>query len=292
MKLNPKQYLLDEEKVRLYIFRAGMEGLAKPTAVLLGGQPGAGKSKILDDAFLELIRRGDTVQIVGDDLRGFHPMNRYLLKRDDKTAAFYTDLDSGRWVKKAIDEAKARRLNIIVEGTMRNSAIVAETVAKLRPEYEIDVRVLAVNFRLSEQGIMLRYEGQKAERGVGRWTTPKAHKDGYDGMPATIEHIERERIAVRVAVYKRDGRAIYSNEFRGGKWSRAPQARAVVEAERDRPMTSREFRDYVEGFDRLAEALARPERRASAGEIDKIESMRRQARKEWHELISTGKILT
>jgi hypothetical protein len=100
-----------------------------------------------------------------------------------KTAAFYTDRDTGQWVEKAIAEAKAKRVNLIVEGTMRDGDKVAATMESLREAgYQIDARALAVTSRLSEQGILQRYEKQKAVRDYGRMTTPEAHRAAYDGM--------------------------------------------------------------------------------------------------------------
>lgn len=142
------------------------------------------------------------------------------------------------------------------------------------------MRALAVSFRLSEQGIILRYEGQKLDRGVGRWTTPEAHKAGYEGMPTTIERIERELLTDRLTLYRRNTQIIYTNELRDGKWLHEPRARAALEAERERPLSVEEQRDYLKGFDRLTEMLTRPERGASREEIDQIDTMRQQAAKE------------
>ena len=56
------------------------------------------------------------------------------------------------------------------------------------------------------------------------------------------------------------------------------QARAVVEAERARPMTLQERRDYAKGFDELADMLAKRERQASAEEIRKVTDLQREAK--------------
>jgi hypothetical protein len=65
-------------------------------------------------------------------LRGFHPHYDELMQKDDTTVAFYTDRDTGRWVEKAIAEARAQRVNIVIEGTMRNDDTVAVTMKSLR----------------------------------------------------------------------------------------------------------------------------------------------------------------
>ncbi|GHT82468.1 hypothetical protein AGMMS49960_09250 [Betaproteobacteria bacterium] len=286
MALNPDEYRLSEAEHQAIFERrikpdlfAGTKPSSQPVAVIFGGQPGAGKSAAVDEAMNELDPRGGAVQIIGDDLRDYHPQYAQLMETDDKTAAFYTDRDTGRWVEKSIAAAKAQRVNIVIEGTMRDGDKVAATMESLcEAGYQIDARALAVTSRLSEQGIMQRYERQKESRGVGRMTTPEAHRAGYDGMLTTLDRIEREKLADRVTIYRRGAEAIYSNELRGGQWAHEPQARAVVEAERARPMTLQERRDYAGGFDKLADMLAKPERQASAEEIRKVADLQREAK--------------
>ena len=172
-------------------------------------------------------------------------------------------------------------MSLVIEGTMRDADKVAGTMQALRGAgYEIDARVLAVNEQFSQQGILQRYEGQKADRGTGRMTTAQAHQAAYDGMPVTVERIERDKLADRVTVYRRGAEAIYHNELQAEAWTKEPQARAASEAERSRPMTLHELRSYAEGFDRLAELLARPGRQASAEEVGNVEGLRWQAKSE------------
>lgn len=201
------------------------------------------------------------------------------MNQDDKTAAFYTDRDTGRWVEKAIAEAKAQRVNIVIEGTMRDGNKVAETMQSLRDAgYQIDARALAVNTQLSQQGIMQRYENQRVDRGSGRMTTPEAHNAAYEGMLHTLDRIEGQKLADRVTIYRRGAEVVYQNEIQGGQWAKEPQARAAVEAERARPMTTKERQEYIKGYDELAELLERAERQASTEEVRQVAVLQREAR--------------
>ena len=74
--------------------------------------------------------------------------------------------------------------------------------------------------------------------------------------------------------------AIYSNELKYGLWVNEPEARAAVEKERHRTMTLPELQNYVHGYDRLIDLISRPERKASAKEIQKIEDLRQRAASE------------
>jgi len=274
MALNPEQHRLSKEEHQAIFEKrivseifSQAKSSNQPVAVIFGGQPGAGKSASVDNAMDELSKRGGAAQIIGDDLRDYHPKYAKLMEADDKTAAFYTDRDTGRWVEKAIAQAKARRVNIVIEGTMRDSGKVAETMQSLRAAgYTIDARALAVHERLSEQGILQRYEHQKADRGVGRMTTPEAHRAAYEAVPATLERIERERLADRVTLYRRGGEEIYRNELKNGQWQQPPRAREALEAERARMMTSEEAYQYAVGWETLAQQLEEPARKATEQE--------------------------
>lgn len=288
MALNPDQYRLDDERhqtifeqvIKPNLF-ADVTPSSQPIAIIFGGQPGAGKSAALDVAKRELDHKGGSVEIIGDDLRAYHPRYEELMMRDDKTAAFYTDRDTGRWIEKAIAEAKAQRVNVVIEGTMRDGNVVAATMNGLREAgYAIDARALAVNPRFSEQGILQRYENQKADRGIGRMTTPEAHKAGLEGMLGTLDCIETDKLADRITIYRRGAEVIYSNVLQDGQWINEPRARAVVEAERKRPMTMQERRTYAQGYDKLAEQMARPERQATTDELNGIYRLRSQAHSE------------
>jgi len=285
MALDPDQYRLSDAD-HLGIFEGEIKpaylgetiSATEPVAIIFGGQPGAGKSAALDAALSELADRGNPVQIFGDDLRNFHPAFARLMREDDKTAAFYTDRDTGRWVEMLIEQAKAQRADVVIEGTMRDHTKVAATMQSLRASgYQIDARALAVNPRLSEQGILQRYEGQKHDRGAARMTTAQAHQAALDGMLITLDAIEHDKLADRVTIVRRGGSVIYFNEIRNGEWLREPRARAAVEAERNRPMTLQELTDYARGSDKLATLISRAERQASLQEIKRLEELRRQA---------------
>lgn len=175
MARNIEQYWLSEREhqeifeadIKDAIF-ADVKAVDQPVAVIFGGQPGSGKSPAINRVVAELASEGGAAQIIGDDLRGFHPAYARLMADDDRTAA-YTDRDSGLWVEKTIAYAKEIRCNLIIEGTMRDGAKVAETMRSLREAgYRIDARALAVPERLSKQGILQRYEFQKLDRGNGR----------------------------------------------------------------------------------------------------------------------------
>ena len=54
----------------------------------------------------------------------------------------------------------------------------------------------------------------------------------------------------------------------------------MLEAERNRPFTLDERRQYAEGFDRLRESLGRPARNASPAEVQAVDELRARSHRE------------
>jgi hypothetical protein len=193
MDRDPDRYRLSPDKHRaIYESRiapllfAQAAPVARPTALVLGGQPGAGKSALLASAHAEFDRHGGLIEIIGDDLRAFHPRYSELQRQDDRTAAFFTDRDSGRWIEMAIADAAARRCNVAVEGTMRLPDKVAETLTPL-----------------SRQRFCDRCAGTGGQSGVERAWHPPALR-GAEGQPrlrANDEHGGAQGRAGRDARY-------------------------------------------------------------------------------------------
>ena len=73
---------------------------------------------------------------------------------------------------------------------------------------------------------------------------------------------------------------MYENEIKNSQWKYSPEARQVVEKERNRPWTLPERIEYARGFDNLLALVTRPERQATTQEIEAIRSLQVQAHKE------------
>lgn len=260
---DPERYSLSPERLRhIYetriapdLFRSA-QPVERPTAVVLGGQPGAGKTPMQNLAAREFADNGGIVKIIGDDLRASLPHYKALQRADDKTAAFYTDRDAGRLVEMAIADAAQRRVNVLVEGTMRSPEVVAKTLRDFREAgFSTDARALAVSPELSGLGILQRYAAQKESRGVGRMTTADAHQAALTGMLATLDRIQDERLADRLTIYRRGGELLHSFDMTDPAKADAPRARELVERERSRPLTAQEAQYKQREIERLTPIL-------------------------------------
>jgi adenylate kinase family enzyme len=231
----------------------GTSASLAPKAVIIAGQPGAGKSALIDFVKLEFATK--TVAVInGDQYRESHPQSKEILHLDDKLFAERTDPDVRVWTRRLFESAIKNNRNIIFEGTMRQPKPLMETIAKLKQSgYMVEILAMAVKKELSELGIIERYEDQKKLYGAGRWTPPLAHDAAYANMPNTLEQIESTLPVDRIRVYTRSLECLYDN--RPGiiqEERKPPAAKLAVLEERARPLPKDDLEILKMAWARLA----------------------------------------
>ena len=129
MRLLPDSELdqIYAERVRSQLFGDGRPSV-NPRLVIVGGQPGAGKTLATLNAAREFGRSGDAVAYInGAGLRSLHPRYAALVAADNTTAADKAGTDVGLWVERGIREAAAGRISSVIETTMRQPDVVRRT---------------------------------------------------------------------------------------------------------------------------------------------------------------------
>lgn len=211
----------------------------------------------------------NAVKVNTDDLRAYHPRFDEIVMLDDKRSAERTHQDASEWKNKLLTRCLETKRNVVMEGVFKDKEGLLQTIelAK-RNGYTVTVRVVAAHERFSVWGINRRYEKEKITRGHGRYVPIEYHDQCYRLILDSVDAIEHQRIAKCIEVYDRHGALVYSNEQLNGKWKDPPSARAKIEAERDRKLTDKEKKEYIESWPRVFEYMRR--RRASLQEIDAV----------------------
>lgn len=190
----------------------GKTGCQSPIAYVLGGQPGAGKSILINSA-KEEIDDDNVVIINGDEYRRIHPSSKEILKEYEEDYAFYTDTDVRVWTSDLFEKAIKDKYNLIFEGTMRTNRI-CDTLKRLKNDgFIVNVKVLSVNGIDSIISTMERYEAQKSLEGHGRITPSESHRLAYYGMLDTLEEIENKKCFDTLEISTRDKEIIYYNDL-------------------------------------------------------------------------------
>ncbi|RMR16827.1 hypothetical protein ALP90_200151 [Pseudomonas amygdali pv. ulmi] len=244
----------------------------QPVAIILGGQPGAGKAALSSYATTEL--GGNSIKIDADELRKYHPLLLKLMRENDRDAADHTHRDAAGWAVKLTNLAIKERRNLVIDGTMRDPDSLAKLCSKLQSAgYRIDARVLAVNDLVSRLSIHHRYELQHEANGFGRWSNRINHDLAFVGLPLTVDRLETGNLVDRMHVTNRSGTNIYENTLMAGDWQQTPvQGRVHVDTERSRAWTQAERSSFELTLDLVKAKMVR--RYAGEGDLAELASLR------------------
>lgn len=135
-----------------------------PKVIILGGQPGAGKSGLLEASKQDFLD-SNVVSINGDELRYYHPQYREIQKSDERHFAELTDPHARQWTKQLFDRAIETRRNIVFEGTMREAGPITQTMSRLRSSgYHVTARIIAASEHDSMAGIFDAMKSKKQSK--------------------------------------------------------------------------------------------------------------------------------
>lgn len=240
-----------------------------PTLIVLGGQPGSGKTAVLTASHTELEQSGPTIRIAGDDLRSYHPGFVAHQKADPATASRFTQVDAGIWSEKLLSAATERGVHVVFETTMRTPDNVEKVMTAGRSAgYHVEARVLAVSPRISWQGCHYRFEEMHHAGAAARIPPRAVHDAAVTGLADSLERIERRKLADRVVIQRSNGEVVYDNTLSKGEWLAAAKARQVLEEARSRPLSREDIDDFSTVW---AKVIARMEaRNALATLIDAV----------------------
>lgn len=138
-----------------YVLSRELLPLEHPKGIILGGQPGSGKSFLKNEVFKEF--NENFIFISADDLRLYHPAYIELQKNPEtvENAANLVDPYASAWTEKLIKYCIKNKYNLIVDSTLGgNIAAVYSTIELFRGNaYEVHLKVMAVPAIVSKLSI-------------------------------------------------------------------------------------------------------------------------------------------
>jgi predicted ABC-type ATPase len=119
----PSKYLISPElhediftKLKSDVF-SELQPVEMPIAVIVGGQPGAGKTNI--NTSLKALYNKNIAMINGDDYREMHPYFPLIAEENDKNIVEYTEPDVRDWTSRLFNFAINNSYNAALEITLR-----------------------------------------------------------------------------------------------------------------------------------------------------------------------------
>lgn len=181
-----------------------------PCAVLLGGQPGAGKTTLARTLFDQF--HGNVLVISGDDFRSFHPNHVQLVEKYGKDATPAASAFSGAVVEQLIDRASDAKLNLIVEGTLRTTEVPVTTCRILKERgYTVSLSCMAVRPEISYISTLYRYEHMRESGATPRATAKEVHDQTVLALPQNLNTLYGTGLFDLICLHSRDGSCVYDS---------------------------------------------------------------------------------
>jgi len=225
-----------------------------PEFIILGGQPGAGKTGELNASTQTANKKGATWTINADDFAVYHPYYEQMQTQYGAKAADMVRGITSEWVKRTITAAQERRVNVVFESTMRQPDVVKRTVSEFREHgYIIHAKIITVSPMVSWQGNHSRREALAVTGAPSRLATREAHDAAVRGSLETAAMLEHEHLVDHITLVNRNGHVLYDNEFRNGAWKRPPQAAEYLQRYRSIPLSAQQARRHDEAWEKILE---------------------------------------
>lgn len=181
-----------------------------PCAILLTGQPGAGKTELSTMMLAQM--NGDAAFINGDDYRRYHPNYRRLFAEYGSDAVPMISPFSNMVVERLIDDFSNRRFNLIVEGTGRDADVPRTTAEKLVAKgYRVELATIATRPEVSLTSTLLRFCRMNANGTIPRATALAAHDEVVRLLPGNLDILQSCANISRIRMWDREQTLVYDS---------------------------------------------------------------------------------
>lgn len=186
------------------------------TLIIVGGQSGAGKSRLIPIAKKRL--NNNAVVVDFDELRSLHPYYKQVNENYTEVTHRILHPDTERVKNEILKRLIAENYNVVYEGALRNTQGFLDFAKDFRDaEYDIRMFIMAVPKLESYGSTFLRYAMASLTNTTPRWVEKSAHDGSYEGVKRTVGAFIEEKIVDGIEVFVRDAekpKSIYTTEGR------------------------------------------------------------------------------
>lgn len=229
-----------------------LERQERPVIIFTGGQSGSGKSSITS---IQLERFAEDIAVIDADLyRGYHPKLKEINQLHADISSQLTHQAGAGISNRVRDAAFDKGANILFDQTSRTPdgiKIIGDRAKAKDIPYDVELHVIATDLDTSRMRVHGRYENGGGAPGGGRYVDEDFQKKSYQGVADTVKTIEDEKAVDRLVIYNRNGKPIYDNSLKNGKWQNTPKAHETLLNERDRELSILEKKELAQGWQRI-----------------------------------------
>ena len=183
----------------------------EPKSYILGGQPGAGKSRL--NNHLQKINNGNLVIINGDEYRKSHPNFDKIVEEYGIDFPKYTSSFSSQITERLIEVLSDKKYNLCIEGTLRTTTVPINTCNLLKSKgYNVELDIMATKEKISYLSTQLRYYNFLSKGMIAR-ATPKEHHDMVvKSICTNLNEIYNKKIFDDIKIFNRELEIIFDNK--------------------------------------------------------------------------------
>ena len=179
-----------------------------PVAIVLGGQPGSGKSGLYAIASKRF--QHNIAEIDCDRFRRYHPDSENLVLN----AATYGDATNPfafAVADRLVEELGEQKYNMIIESSMKSPNTAFQNYDLLSPQgYAIEAQIMATPKEVSWKGVLDRYNEQLANGELARMVPKEFHDMVVDNIPNSLDEIYRSGKMSNILIYNRKRECLYN----------------------------------------------------------------------------------
>lgn len=182
--------------------------MEKPTAILLAGQPGAGKTQL--SAYFFRQSRNTSILINGDDYRRYHPKYHAIFEQYPEELVPLTSQFASAFTEKMIEALSEAKRNLIIEGTGRTAEVPIHTAKLLMNKgYQMRMAVIAVRPELSLLSTLHRFCSMSEMGTVPRPTAVFAHDTVVQNLPHNLDVLYQSNLFAEMQIIDRRERTVW-----------------------------------------------------------------------------------
>ena len=187
------------EKIKKDFIRQQSKKCEKPLFILAGGQPGSGKTGIIE-TIKNSHRDREFIVIDQDEYRKYHPNFKEIREKYPQDAVTLTNEFVFEIENEMLSYVKKNKIDTINVSTLRNTSLILKSIEEIREcGFKIEVYVIAVSAEESYFSTLTRYQEQEKDMSeVPRFVSKDFHDISYKSLMNTIENFERINIPITV----------------------------------------------------------------------------------------------
>lgn len=185
----------------------GKQPVKSPTAFLLGGQGGSGKTSIHD--YLASLN-GNIISIDGDQFRREHPNYEMIQKIYGKEAANITQSFANAITNAMIEKLSDDGYNLVVEGTCRRADVPLKTCGDLKEKgYRVELAIMCTDKEEAWQSTLDRADKLRSLGLTPREVPKEKYHETVSALPGNISTLYRSGAFDEITLYDRQLDVLY-----------------------------------------------------------------------------------